>query len=124
IPEQPLFSLSSAPETLDTYARMRAALRTQDRCEGEVIEQRRSGERYRQWLQLTVVRNELNEITHYVGFCADQTIRRKTEEQLRYLSDHEPLTQLANRSLFTRSLEEAAAAARAQGQHLTLLHID
>lgn len=122
--EQPLFSLSSDPETLDTYARMRAALRTQDRWEGEVIEQRRSGERYPQWLQLTVVRNELNEITHYVGFFADQTIRRKTEEQLRYLSDHDPLTQLANRSLFTHSLEEATAAARAQGQHLTLLHID
>src|SRR5690606_24810983 len=69
--EQPLFSLSSDPETLDTYARMRAALRTQDRWEGEVIEQRRSGERYPQWLQLTVVRNELNEITHYVGFFAD-----------------------------------------------------
>ena len=122
--EQPLFSLSSDPETLDTYARMRAALRTQDRWEGEVIEQRRSGERYPQWLQLTVVRNELNEITHYVGFFADQTIRRKTEEQLRYLSDHDPLTQLANRSLFTHSLEEATAAARAQGQHLTLLRID
>ncbi|NLC02641.1 MAG: diguanylate cyclase, partial [Pseudomonas formosensis] len=122
--EQPLFSLSSDPETLDTYARMRAALRNQDRWEGEVIELRRSGERYPQWLQLTVVRNELNEITHYVGFFADQTIRRKTEEQLRYLSDHDPLTQLANRSLFTHSLEEATAAARAQGQHLTLLHID
>ena len=121
---QQLFSRSADPETLETYARMRAALRTQDRWEGEIIEQRRSGERYPQWLQLTVVRNEHNEVTHYVGFFADQTISRKTEEQLRYLSDHDPLTQLANRSLFTHKLDEATALARNQGQSLTLLHID
>ena len=42
---QPLLTRSSDPETLNTYNRVRAALRTQDRWEGEVIEQRRSGER-------------------------------------------------------------------------------
>ena len=121
---QPLFTRSSDPETLETYNRMRSALRSQDRWEGEVIEQRRSGERYPQWLQLAIVRNEHNEITHYVGFFADLTTSRKTEEQLRYLSDHDPLTQLANRSLFTHSLDEATATARSQGHSLSLLHID
>lgn len=121
---QPLFTRSTDPETLEVYTRMRTALRNQDRWEGEVIEQRRSGERYPQWLQLAVVRNAHNEITHYVGFFADQTTSRKTEEQLRYLSDHDPLTQLANRSLFTHSLDEATVLARSQGHSLTLLHID
>ncbi|MFA5677113.1 MAG: EAL domain-containing protein [Pseudomonas sp.] len=121
---QPLFTRSTDPETLETYARMRNALRSQDRWEGEVIEQRRSGERYPQWLQLAVVRNEHNDVTHYVGFFADQTTSRKTEEQLRYLSDHDPLTQLANRSLFTHNLDEATVLARSQGHSLALLHID
>ena len=121
---QTLFTRKTDPETLQTYARMRAALRPQDRWEGEVSETRRSGERYPQWLQLAIVRNEHNDVTHYVGFFADQTTSRKTEEQLRYLSDHDPLTQLANRSLFTHTLDEATAAARTQGHGLTLLHID
>lgn len=121
---QPLFTRSSDPETLETYARMRAALRNQDRWAGEVMEQRRSGERYPQWLQLAVVRNSHNEVTHYVGFFADQSISRKTEERLRYLSDHDPLTRLANRSLFTHSLDEAIGMARNHSQSLALLHID
>jgi len=119
-----LLSRSNDPATLDTYARLHAALRNHDRWEGEVIEQRRSGERYPQWLQLAVVRDEQGEITHYVGFFADQTISRKTEEQLRYLTDHDPLTHLANRSQFTRKLAEATGQARAQGHGLALLHID
>ena len=119
-----LTSLSNDPETLDTYARMRAALRSQDRWQGEVMEQRRSGERYPQWLQLAVVRDTLGEVTHYVGFFADQSISRKNEERLRYLSDHDPLTHLANRSLFTHSLDEATGMARSQGHSLALLHVD
>ncbi|HIZ51736.1 MAG TPA: EAL domain-containing protein [Candidatus Pseudomonas excrementavium] len=119
-----LASSSTDPDTLTTYARMRTALLSHDRWEGEVQEQRRSGERYPQWLQLTVVRNEAGEITHYVGFFADRTINRQTEEQLRYLTDHDSLTQLANRSLFTRKLNEATGHARIRGHELALLHID
>lgn len=119
-----LTTFSNDPETLDTYARMRAALRSQDRWQGEVMEQRRSGERYPQWLQLAVVRDTLGEVTHYVGFFADQSLSRRNEERLRYLSDHDPLTQLANRSLFTHRLDEATGMARSQGQSLALLHVD
>ncbi|SDS99143.1 diguanylate cyclase/phosphodiesterase with PAS/PAC sensor(s) [Halopseudomonas litoralis] len=117
-------STSNDPDTLAAYSRMRTALLSHDRWEGEIQEQRRSGERYPQWLQLTVVRNQVGEITHYVGFFADRTISRQTEEQLRYLTDHDPLTHLANRSLFTRKLGEAIGQTRAQGNSLALLHID
>lgn len=119
-----LSSWSNDPDTLSTYARMHTALLSHDRWEGEIQEQRRSGERYPQWLQLTVVRNEAGEITHYVGFFTDRTISRQTEEQLRYLADHDSLTHLANRSQFTRKLSEAIGQARAKGSSLALLHID
>src|SRR5690606_37760076 len=92
--------------------------------EGEVREPRRSGERYPQWLQLTVVRNPAGEITHIVGFFADRTINHRAEEQLRYLTDYDSLTQLANRSLFSRKLAEATSQARVRGNELALLHID
>ncbi|CEA04583.1 PAS/PAC sensor-containing diguanylate cyclase/phosphodiesterase [Pseudomonas saudimassiliensis] len=119
-----LTSASTDPDTQATYARMGTALRHHDRWEGEVLEQRRSGERYPQWLQLTVVRNPAGEITHIVGFFADRTINHRAEEQLRYLTDYDSLTQLANRSLFSRKLAEATSQARARGNELALLHID
>lgn len=112
------------PQTLDAYDRLRKTLKTHDRWEGELIEQRRSGERYPQWLQLTVVRNEAGEITHYVGFFSDQTVHQQTEEQIKYLTEHDTLTQLANRSQFTRKLSEATSGRRMPGTHLALLHID
>lgn len=111
-------------DTPDTHALLQTALLSQDRWEGELIEERRSGERYPQWLQLTVVRNDSGEITHYVGFFTDRTVSRQTEEQLRYLTEHDPLTHLGNRSLFTRKLNEAIGHARTHGHSLAVLHID
>lgn len=49
---------------------------------------------------------------------------QQTEGQLRYLSNHDSLTHLANRSLFTSKLGDAIAHARAQSSKLALLHID
>ncbi|WP_339843895.1 EAL domain-containing protein [uncultured Halopseudomonas sp.] len=99
-------------------------LENNDRWEGERISQRRSGDLYPQWLQLTVVRNVNGNVTHYVGFFADLSVRRQTEEQLQYLSSHDSLTELANRSMFTKCLQESTARARQHGQKVALMHVD
>ena len=73
---------------------------------------------------MTVVRNAAAQITHYVGFFADLTTHRQTEEQLQYLTNYDPLTQLANRRRFSENLQEATARARQNDSQLALLHID
>lgn len=103
---------------------LRDILQNNDRWEGERIGQRRSGELYPQWLQLTVVRSANASVTHFVGFFADLSVRRQTEEQLQYLTSHDSLTQLANRSMFTQRLQESTARARQLGQNLALMHVD
>jgi diguanylate cyclase (GGDEF)-like protein len=55
---------------------------------------------------------------------SDVTERRRYEERIRYLAHHDPLTSLANRTLFTARLEEEIARANAEGHHLALLYID
>lgn len=55
---------------------------------------------------------------------SDVTERRRSEERIRYLAHHDPLTKLANRTLFTMRLEEEIARADAQGHRLALLYID
>ncbi len=80
--------------------------------EGELMETRKNGELYPQWLQLSMIRDAQGRISHTVGFFVDLTARREAEERLRYLSNYDELTGLANRTLFKERLAEAAAQSR------------
>ena len=120
----PMHQLSEDPDRNRFFLHLKSTLDSEDRWQGELMEQRRSGERYPQWLQLTVVRNPQDQITHYVGFFSDQTSHRQTEQRLQYLANFDPLTQLANRNLFTQQLDEAVSRARQFKQEVALLHVD
>ncbi|NBA97064.1 bifunctional diguanylate cyclase/phosphodiesterase [Pseudomonas sp. R5(2019)] len=48
----------------------------------------------------------------------------RSEERMRYLTHHDELTGLANRTLFKERLHDASEQARNSGRHLALLHID
>ncbi|MFZ3183878.1 MAG: EAL domain-containing protein [Pseudomonas sp.] len=92
--------------------------------QGELLESRKNGELYPQWLQLSMIRDAQGRISHTVGFFVDLTARRDAEERLRYLSNYDELTGLANRTLFKERLHEAGQRSRQSGQSLALLHID
>ena len=92
--------------------------------EGELMETRKNGELYPQWLQLSMIRDAQGRVSHTVGFFVDLTARREAEERLRYLSNYDDLTGLANRTLFKERLHQAGQRARQSGRSLALLHID
>ena len=116
--------LVSSPETHHQYRQIHAQLLTHGTWQGEMMETRKNGELYPQWLQLNAVRDRQGRITQIVGFFADLSARRQAEERLRYLSNYDPLTGLANRMLFKERLHEAAQRSRQTGRSLALLHID
>lgn len=92
--------------------------------QGELVETRKNGELYPQWLQLSVVRDVAGDMSHIVGFFADLSARRESEERMRYLTHFDELTGLANRSLFKERLREANQRVRQGGRSLALLHIN
>ncbi|WP_122667150.1 EAL domain-containing protein [Pseudomonas viridiflava] len=92
--------------------------------EGELVETRKNGELYPQWLHLSVVRDIAGNMSHIVGFFADLSARRQSEERMRYLTHYDELTGLANRSLFKERLHEASQRVRQGGRSLALLHIN
>ncbi|MBC9248707.1 diguanylate cyclase [Pseudomonas alcaligenes] len=117
-------TLISSRDARRQYQLIRQELERHDSWRGELIETRKNGELYPQWLQLNVVRDARGKVSHIVGFFSDLSSRRQTEERLRYLSHYDELTGLANRSLFRERLHEACERARQDDGQLALLHID
>jgi diguanylate cyclase (GGDEF)-like protein/PAS domain S-box-containing protein len=115
---------SSNDDTRRQYQLIRLELENIGSWRGELIEMRKNGELYPQWLQLNVVRDSQGRVSHIVGFFADLSSRREAEERLRYLSHYDELTGLANRSLFKERLHEASQRARKSGRSIALLHVD
>ncbi|MQT58891.1 EAL domain-containing protein [Pseudomonas sp. FSL R10-0399] len=104
---------------------IQASLAEHDSWLGELVETRKNGELYPQWLQLKVVHDDAAQVSHIVAFITDLSARRIVEARVRHLTHFDELTGLANRLLFKERLEEANQRVR-QGtsRNLALLHID
>lgn len=116
--------LSCSRDARRHYPLIHQALEQHGSWQGELVETRKNGELYPQWLQLNVVRDKRGKIRHIVGFFADLSARRESEERMRYLTHYDELTGLANRSLFRERLGEAHQRVRQGGRSLALLHIN
>ena len=106
------------------YGAIDQALEQHGRWQGELVEARKDGALYPQWLQLNGVYDHGGNISHIVGFFSDLSERRESEERLRYLAHYDELTGLANRALFRLRLHEAGQRLRTSGRSLALMHID
>jgi diguanylate cyclase (GGDEF)-like protein/PAS domain S-box-containing protein len=116
--------IASSRDARRHFQSIRQALEQTGRWQGELIETRKNGELYPQWLQLSAVHDMAGNVSHIVGFFADLSARRESEERLRYLTHFDELTGLANRSLFKERLREANQRVRQGGRSLALLHIN
>lgn len=93
---------------------------------GEILDRRKNGEVFPTLQSINAIRNEQGELTHYLGIFADISRSKESEERIRYLTQYDALTGLANRSLVIDRVEQAIAYAR-RAQRLVgvmLLDID
>ncbi len=76
------------------------------------------------WTNVTVslVRDDSGAPQYLVGMVEDNTERHVLSEQLRHQANHDPLTGLGNRALFTERLQAAFAAP--PGQRIGLCYLD
>jgi len=79
---------------------------------GEIWNRRKDGTDYPEWLTISVVRDAAGAITHYVGLFTDISRIKESEERLKFLAHHDPLTTLPNRTLLSLRLAQAVARAR------------
>lgn len=92
--------------------------------QGELQVRRRNGSEYPAWLMVNAVRQSQGDISHYIFTSIDISDRKKSEQRIRFLADHDVLTELPNRSLCTERLRMAVQQAQRSGQQVAVMFID
>lgn len=78
----------------------------------ETIERRKNGEEYTVLQRVSPIVDDQGEITHFISIQEDITDRKRSESELRFLAEHDPLTGLFNRSFLIRRLDRALSSRR------------
>ncbi len=95
----------SAGKNADTIAKIETALQENRDCRFTVETTRKNGTTFWNELSITPVRDLKNNVTHFIAIHRDVSARRLAEERFQYLVNHDSLTRLANRALFSTKLD-------------------
>ncbi len=93
---------------------------------GEAWTRRKDGEIFPALVSVRSVRNAggHDEGDGYIGILTDISARKRDEERLNHLANHDPLTGLANRNLFNETLRRAILKAKRYNRTFTLMAFD
>ncbi|WP_321839245.1 bifunctional diguanylate cyclase/phosphodiesterase [Paraburkholderia bannensis] len=91
---------------------------------GEAVVRRRAGGDYPAWLMISAVRDKRGSVSHYICTLIDITDRKKSEARIQFLAEHDVLTELPNRALFTKRVGSAIDQARLTRGRVAVLFID
>lgn len=92
--------------------------------EGEIIDRRKNGESYAEWLSITAIRDEGGGISRYVSVFTDISDRKETERQVAHMAQHDFLTGLPNRMLLLDRMTLAIAHAGRAKRKVAVMFLD
>ena len=121
---QPQSILRSKRHDEEFYKGIADAIETGGRWRGEIWSRRKSGETYPELLEISAIKGEDGEITHYVGISLDITERKLAEEQIHRLAYFDTLTGLPNRLLLMDRLEMLINQSIREEKQLGVLCLD
>lgn len=95
-----------------------------DSWQGQLYDQRSDEEIYPLELEVDSIKDDDNNITHYLGIFRDITEQRRAQEQLSRLATHDELTGLPNRALLEQLISQSCLTAKHTKKMPTLLLLD
>jgi diguanylate cyclase (GGDEF)-like protein/PAS domain S-box-containing protein len=106
------------------YAAMWQDLQERGFWQGEIVNRRKSGETYPEWLTISGVVSECGATESYIGVFTDTSRLRDAEARAEFIAYHDALTRLPNRTLLSIRYEHALERAQRHGTRLALLIVD
>jgi diguanylate cyclase (GGDEF)-like protein/PAS domain S-box-containing protein len=116
--------LSSGAQGKDFYNAMWSSIQAFGSWQGEIVNRRKNGEHYSEWLTINTVRDEHGEVRQRIAIFSDITDKKRSEEIIWRQANYDILTGLPNRRLFhDRLMQELKREGREQSS-LALMFID
>jgi len=107
--------LKSGYHNTDFYRHMFESLKKYGYWQGEVKNRKKDGSIVEENLLIQTVLDEEKKLQYYVSSFLDITLQKKIERKLRYLEQYDPVTGLANRTLFLQKLTKYYAKHKKDG---------
>ncbi len=106
------------------YADMWRSIRQTGAWSGEVWNRRKSGELFLEQLAVQTVLDADGQVVNRIGIFADITESRAAQEALAHQAQHDFLTKLPNRLLFTDRFSQQLASARRNQFKFAVMYLD
>ncbi|MDP2093093.1 MAG: EAL domain-containing protein, partial [Hydrogenophaga sp.] len=116
--------LKSGLQATDFYAEMWDNIRTHGSWQGEVLNRRKDGTVYPEWLSINTVRDDNGHITQHIAVMSDLTAAKAAQQRIDHLAHYDALTGLPNSVLLHDRGDLAVASAHRKNAPLSLLVID
>jgi diguanylate cyclase (GGDEF)-like protein/PAS domain S-box-containing protein len=121
---KPISILSSGQNNEAFYDAMWMAINEMGAWQGEVTNLNKAGELYLEWLSISVIHDDKNTVTGYVGIFTDITERKKQEAIIEHQANYDFLTHIANRRFFFELLERKIAQSKREKVVFWLFYLD
>ena len=116
--------LSSGRHNPEFYSEMWKSLEQQGQWQGEVWNKRKDGTIYPEWLNITAIKDDDDNVSQYAAIFSDRTEIKKSEARIKRLAYFDELTRLPNRKLFQDRLQLALGFAKEHQHQVALAYID
>ncbi|MGV7207336.1 EAL domain-containing protein [Oxalobacteraceae bacterium A2-2] len=107
-----------------THPKLLQALHGAGHWSGEIQARRKNGDVYPGLLSVSLVRDEQGSVINYVAVFMDLSERKAEQHLIDFLSHHDALTGLPNRSLARERFEQLLAAARRENRCVAVMALD
>jgi diguanylate cyclase (GGDEF)-like protein/PAS domain S-box-containing protein len=114
----------AGPERDSRFDHLWRTLLTGEPWHGELISHHKDGSPYHEETTITPVRDENNEISHFVAVKQDISERKIVEEHVHNLAFYDALTQLPNSRLLHERIAHALVSCKRDGHYGALMFLD
>ncbi|GAB4274722.1 MAG: hypothetical protein Kow0065_22920 [Methylomicrobium sp.] len=116
--------LKSHRHNAEFYREMWRQIQTQGYWQGEIVNRKKNGDIYSEWMSISEVTAPSGELTGYLAVFMDISEQKQAQERIQYLAHHDTLTGLPNRTLLRDRFELAVAYAKRQGTKVGVIYLD